>query len=1250
MRASNWDLVSCKAQLLLGVVVLAGCLLGSCVSAFAGTGFVFVSSFAPAGGFGEPVGVAVDNSAGPAKGSVYVSDQENDVVDQFDAAGTSISKLTLPAGAAPRQLAVDASPGLLEGDTYVAGFGSGTVYRFTAGLGNKEELITGLERPTGVAVDAAGNIFVSTFAGSENEGKILEFNASGEPVNAEGVVDANNVVIEGLNAPQAVAVTGNGAELYVATLSGTVKYTPAGHVYSQTGEPLDAVSSSGVTIAASGDIYVAQDEFGLGEIEQYSASGVLLSRAGRLLLSQSIFAVAYSESHNLYVADNGEKLVDIFEEGATPEAPVTEAAVVKGLTATFNGTLAGGATGYYFEYAQGETCEANDSLKSAEVLASGGAAQAEVTGLQALTQYSFCLVATNKYGATRGGNIQITTGPVAPVVVSQAASKVGSGSASLLARINPENLAGSYYFDYGAVGGVQKSTPKLSFAGSTSAVAASAAVIGLETNAEYSFHLVAENIDGEVGEGPEEIFRTLALATTALPDGRAYEVITPAANHDADVHVPVALTAGESLGEGTHTQLPFQVAPDGNSVTYTADPTEGGLGHGGNGAGNQYLARRESGGGWRQWNIQPAGRNATFYQGFSRDLSVGILSSGGEAPPRLAPLASSAPGGGYPILYSCALSIAPCMTSEEQGGDSQNPYRALFGQPLNRNSREFGSQGYGGPGAGIVSRGEIEVVPVFAGSAGNSDFLFEANDALPLGGGALERELVEGVRREMANSENHDYLYDSVGGQLGLVDVLPGNGGVAGDATFGAAPFETSFAEFDPPDFSNVVSSDGSRVYWTDLRSGVVYVRVEGVSTEQVSAAAARYWTSADDGRYAFYGEGGGLYRFDGASGTREALTGVGAGSGLLGVVGTSDDGGEVYFVAEKVLGSGVSGEGVNAVAGEPNLYLARHGSEPVFIATLSSRDGSYVKPFDRSLNALVGEYGDWQPALGNRTAEVTGGGVVFMSERSLKSVGFGGGAPNGGDEEVYLFEAGSGRLVCVSCSPSGEAPPSQEGGAAAFLPISWSDTYLPQWVSADGSRVFFDSAVPLVAQDTNGKQDVYEWEREGSGSCTSAAAVNGGCVYLLSGGTSLDSWFIGASENGSDAFIVTRAQLVPEDQNDAFDLYDARVGGAIPPSAPACTGTGCQGVPGLAPTFATPPSLTFSGVGNFPPPTPVKPKPKPQPKGKPLTRAQKLSKALKACTREKNKRKREVCRARAHKRYGHISKRSGKRASRGGK
>ena len=139
-----------------------------------------------------------------------------------------------------------------------------------------------------------------------------------------------------------------------------------------------------------------------------------------------------------------------------------------------------------------------------------------------------------------------------------------------------------------------------------------------------------------------------------------------------------------------------------------------------------------------------------------------------------------------------------------------------------------------------------------------------------------------------------------------------------------------------------------------------------------------------------------------------------------------------------------------------------------------------------------------------------------------------------------------------------------------------------------------------LVPEDTNGRQNVYEWEREGTGRRTAAAAVNGGCIYLLSGGTSeADSWFIGASESGNDVFVASRAHLAPQDGNDAFNLFDARVGGVQPVTEPLYTGTGCQGPPEPAPTFATPASVTFAGVGNFPPPVEAKAAVKPGPKGK---------------------------------------------------
>ena len=411
-----------------------------------------------------------------------------------------------------------------------------------------------------------------------------------------------------------------------------------------------------------------------------------------------------------------------------------------------------------------------------------------------------------------------------------------------------------------------------------------------------------------------------------------------------------------------------------------------------------------------------------------------------------------------------------------------------------------------------------------------------------------------------------------------------------------------------PPAFGGAISADGDRVYWSSLEGGSrptgLYLRVNpeepqspvvngrcsvpgDACTVVVSGGEAQYWASGADDRYAFYTEDEGLYRFNAEPEadqmSREVVAGLSA--GVLGVLGVSNDGENVYFVAKGVL-AGASSEGIKPMESEPNLYLWRDGDAPIFIGTLSGGDGGEVQPFSGipSYGPNGGFfYGDWQAGLGTRTSRVTGsgGGVVFMSDQSLSVPGYPHGYPTPpGTDEVYVYEAGSNSLFCASCGSTRE-------GASGYLPISWGNTYLPQWISEDGDRVFFDSNSSLVPQATDGKQNVYEWEREGSGTCTSDVAVNGGCVFLLSGGTSeSDSWLIGASETGNDVFLATRAQLVPEDQNEAFDLYDVRVDGVKPISPPLCTGSGCQGVPSPPPTFATPPSVTFDGVGNFAAPT----------------------------------------------------------------
>jgi hypothetical protein len=827
--------------------------------------------------------------------------------------------------------------------------------------------------------------------------------------------------------------------------------------------------------------------------------------------------------------------------------------------ATLHGSLdpQGLATSWLFEYRKAETAEPWSMTAEVDVehpTARDVEVEDGLSGLARNTTYECRLVARNVYGSTtstegvekepeEAGNFEFTTA-LPPEVEGESVSAAGFSSVTMDARIDGFGAADSFRFEYGTSESYGSSTPEVTLQYPVRGEApVYAQVVGLQPSTTYHLRIVVTEPDGGgTAIGPDVQFKTFPETSAQLPDGRVYEMVSPVEAQGANVYVPEAHNGPFPVP----TELPFQASADGEAVAYAGAPAAGGNGNAGAGGGNEFAAALTPGG-WVSQDLMPPGSSTPAYLAFSPDLSVGILES-------REPLALGAPGGGYDVLYGATL-----------GG-----VHALFSQkPEHRSAEEFASAGTLGPrGPGLAYAGA---------SADFGHLLFEANDAL-----APEAE------GQDPGAQAND-LYDSVGGQPSLVNVLPASegGGPAPDATFGAPQETASLA--DPPDFSDVISADGSRVFWTDLHAGPeeghLYVRENGTSTVAVSPGAARFWTATPDGRYAFYTEGAGLesrlYRFDVEDEATEELTRAGA--GVLGVVGASEDGEYVYFVAEGDLAA-------NAKQGEPNLYLLHEG-ETRLVATLSPEDEGGM-----AYGSEGGSFGDWEPGLGHRTAEVTpdGHSVVFQSVRPLT------GYESEGLSEVFVYDAeAGGGLFCASCDQSGEPPPVSEIAgvrvkAAAYLPVSWSRTYMPRVISEDGSQVFFDSFEPLVSADPNGQQDVYEWERDGAGTCREPQ----GCQYLLSGGTSRSgSYLLDASANGDSVFFVSDARLVAQDDDESDHLYDDRVGG-VQPSAPAgCAGAECREVPIAPPIFATPPSATFAGVGNFQPavvvPTQAKAKPK---------------------------------------------------------
>ena len=826
--------------------------------------------------------------------------------------------------------------------------------------------------------------------------------------------------------------------------------------------------------------------------------------------------------------------------------------------------------------------------------------EAQVEELSPNTEYTFCLLARNETAGETvlGDPVTFTTASRKPTLGSVSFSKVGSSSATVSAYVETGGLETTLTVQYGSTDAYGSEVAAKIPAGDDFATVQA---MGLQATSQYHFRALVSNEDG-TEYGADDSFETLGDGLAGLPDERVYEMVTPPQNANANVYIPEALGYGPR--DGIDSRRPFEVSPNGNAVVYISSSSEVG---GTNRGGDQLIARRSPTGGWTQSTIQPEGYIKTWFEGFSSDLSKGVFFS--IYVPRLGemPLSSEEPGAEYPNLY---------FTSFEG-----RPYRSLITRVPQETPKGISPQ-YDGANADF------------------SQLLFSYSPAL-----------IENVPAAIGSGAN---LYDDAGGRLYLVNVLP-NGTRESNATFGGAQSAEEGAPKpeagNGPLLDHVISADGSRIFWTDLNNGDLYVRENAASgdpaTVQVdekqggsgSSGWGHFLGATEDGSQVFFTDESSLtsnstaepgepdlYKYEvneevGKSGRLTDLTvdpHAGEAADVQGIVAISEDGSYIYFVAKGVLAPGASS------AGCCNLYVYDKG-ETRFIASLSEEDGLGNRPY---VNQSEGTNGVWQGNLGHRTASATPDGrdLMFMSNQSLT------GYDNAGLTEVYIYEFDSDKLICVSCSRSGEPPGSSSEGAAGFVPISYMNVYLPTPISDDegGVRVFFDSAVPLVPQDTNGQQDVYEWESDGRGSCDEIA----GCTYLLSGGYSeTSSWLIGASENGNDVFINTRAQLTPEDGNEAFNLFDARVGGLRLPAQPVCTGTGCQGVPGAPPPFATPSSVTFNGVGNFPAVASVKPTV--NPRARVLTRAQKLVKALKVCRSRRRNDRRTTCEAQARKRYG---------------
>jgi hypothetical protein len=439
-------------------------------------------------------------------------------------------------------------------------------------------------------------------------------------------------------------------------------------------------------------------------------------------------------------------------------------------------------------------------------------------------------------------------------------------------------------------------------------------------------------------------------------------------------------------------------------------------------------------------------------------------------------------------------------------------------------------------------------------------------------------------------------------------------------------------------------STDGSRVFFT--------------STERLTDAAGQDPSTIDtafsQGCAKTTGANGcNLYLYDlnRPAGHRlldlSAGDSSGGGPQVQGVLAISSDGSHVYFVAKGVLSAAANARGLSAQAGGENLYVS-DGQDVTFIAQLPETA--------QEANTWLGSPG------GSANVTPDGRFLVFTSRSPLTSDV----TRTDGARQVYRYDSQTGELIRVSTGQAGFNDNGNGGFGDAFIVAGTSTSIqagpmrTDPTMSDDGSFVFFESAIALTPHALN---DVPIGEQEGQTRyAENVYEYHEGRVSLISDGhdTSVEgpeactvpvrrssaTCLLGSDASGHNVFFTTADPLVPSDTDTQLDIYDARIcepedGNpciAQPPQPPPpCLGEACHGTPPATPPLLTPGSSTFNGAGNLTPLSPALVKPKP------LTNAQKLVLALKACHKDHTRRKHMACERQVRRRYGPKSGRARK-------